>query len=160
VDEKIIEKAAIKLKLDKLVIQQGRLTDNNQKLKNEDMLQWIRYGANFAFSDAGLEMISDETIESILTKSKSKSEEADSKIDKFGEESLRNFTLDTEDSLHIFEGEDYRDKSKKMMEWIEPPKRERKVTVYSDKMFSGHDNKEDKDFVPKVFFFIFLWLFY
>ena len=32
VDEKIVERAAIKLRLDRLVIQQGRLSDSKQNL--------------------------------------------------------------------------------------------------------------------------------
>ncbi len=59
-DEKIVERAAVKLKLDKLVIQQGRLSDptSNAALKKEDMLSWIRFGASDVFNNG-------ETTESI-----------------------------------------------------------------------------------------------
>jgi hypothetical protein len=38
VDEKIVERAAIKLRLDRLVIQQGRLADQKQNLVNFEAL--------------------------------------------------------------------------------------------------------------------------
>lgn len=47
VEEKIVERAEVKLRLDKLVIQQGRLVDSKQNQLNKDeMLNMIRHGAN------------------------------------------------------------------------------------------------------------------
>ena len=42
VDEKIVERAAVKLRLDRMVIQQGRLADSKQNLGKDDMLNMIR----------------------------------------------------------------------------------------------------------------------
>uniref|UniRef100_F7FAD4 SWI/SNF related, matrix associated, actin dependent regulator of chromatin, subfamily a, member 1 n=1 Tax=Monodelphis domestica TaxID=13616 RepID=F7FAD4_MONDO len=62
--------------------------------------------------------------------------EMNERLQKMGESSLRNFTMDTETSLYNFEGEDYREKQKlSMMEWIEPPKRERKANYAVDAYF-------------------------
>uniref|UniRef100_A0A8C3F5W6 SNF2 related chromatin remodeling ATPase 1 n=1 Tax=Chrysemys picta bellii TaxID=8478 RepID=A0A8C3F5W6_CHRPI len=62
--------------------------------------------------------------------------EMNERLQKMGESSLRNFTMDTEMSLYNFEGEDYREKQKmSMMEWIEPPKRERKANYAVDAYF-------------------------
>merc|ERR1711923_113461 len=47
VDEKIIEKAEIKLKLDRMVIQQGKLSEQKNNLNKDEMLGMIRHGANF-----------------------------------------------------------------------------------------------------------------
>lgn len=38
------------------------------------------------------------------------------KLSKMGESSLRNFTMDTESSVYNFEGEDYREKQKVILE--------------------------------------------
>ena len=50
VDEKIVERAAIKLRLDRMVIQQGRLADQKQNLGKDEMLNMIRHGAKQVFA--------------------------------------------------------------------------------------------------------------
>ncbi|KAF4533362.1 hypothetical protein B566_EDAN002760 [Ephemera danica] len=108
VEEKIVERAEVKLRLDKLVIQQGRLVDSkSNQLAKDEMLSMIRHGANH-------------------------------KLAQLGESSLRNFTMDTPtESVYQFEGEDYREKQKMfgMGAWIEPPKRERKANYAVDAYF-------------------------
>jgi hypothetical protein len=47
----IIERAATKLRLDALVIQQGRLVEQNKPLSKEDMLAMIKYGAEEIFAN-------------------------------------------------------------------------------------------------------------
>ncbi|XP_023725434.1 chromatin-remodeling complex ATPase chain Iswi [Cryptotermes secundus] len=139
VEEKIVERAEVKLRLDKLVIQQGRLVDNKQNQLNKDeMLNMIRYGANqvFASKDSA---ITDEDIDTILMKGEAKTEEMRQKLAGMGESTLRNFTLDAPgtDSVYQFEGEDYREKQKILGigNWIEPPKRERKANYAVDAYF-------------------------
>ncbi|XP_063696190.1 chromatin-remodeling complex ATPase chain Iswi [Culicoides brevitarsis] len=138
VEEKIIERAEVKLRLDKLVIQQGRLVDNkSNQLNKDEMLNIIRFGANHIFSSKDSE-ITDEDIDEILNKCEAKTEELTKKFESLGESSLRQFTLDTEDrSLYNFEGEDYREKQKlnALGNWIEPPKRERKANYAVDAYF-------------------------
>ncbi len=56
VEEKIVERAEVKLRLDKLVIQQGKLVDNKTaQLNKDEILNMIRFGANhvFASKDSG-----------------------------------------------------------------------------------------------------------
>lgn len=151
-----MERAAIKLKLDKLVIQQGRLVDASTQLMKEEMLNWIRYGANLVFSaESGSESIPDDTIEAILERSKSKEDELIGKLDGLEDSNLRNFAL--ESSIFSFEGEDYQDKNKARdramvapTEWIEPPKRERKAAVYAETMFYKDSSSKDEEWKPKV----------
>ena len=61
------------------------------------------------------------------------------KMKDLGESSLRTFTLDTNEggnSVYQFEGEDYREKQKMSgLNWIEPPKRERKANYAVDAYF-------------------------
>uniref|UniRef100_A0A1B6LR13 Chromatin-remodeling complex ATPase chain Iswi n=1 Tax=Graphocephala atropunctata TaxID=36148 RepID=A0A1B6LR13_9HEMI len=138
VEEKIVERAEVKLRLDKLVIQQGRLVDNKNALNKDEMLNMIRHGANHVFASKDSE-ISDEDIDTILQKGEAKTEEMKQKLEAMGDESsLRNFTMDTPtESVYKFEGEDYREKQKVMGlgNWIEPPKRERKANYAVDAYF-------------------------
>ncbi|CAL4152713.1 unnamed protein product, partial [Meganyctiphanes norvegica] len=137
-EEKLIERAEVKLKLDKMVIQQGRLQDNKSNaLHKDEMLNMIRHGANDVFKSKD-EEITDEDIDTILGKAQEKTEELAKKLDSLGESSLRAFTIDTEQpsSLYQFEGEDFRDKQKHIAGmWIEPPKRERKANYAVDAYF-------------------------
>lgn len=138
VEEKIVERAEVKLRLDKLVIQSGRLVDNKNALNKDEMLQMIRHGANHVFASKDSE-ITDEDIDTILQKGEMKTEEMKQKLEALGDESsLRNFTMDAPtESVYQFEGEDYREKQKLMGigNWIEPPKRERKANYAVDAYF-------------------------
>lgn len=137
VEERIIERAEIKLKLDNVVIQQGKLADNTNKVGKEEMLGWIRHGADQIFASKDSQ-ITDEDIDEILKRAENKTEEMKKKLDELGESSLRNFTLDTGEasSVYKFEGEDYREKQKlTALAWIEPPKRERKANYAVDAYF-------------------------
>lgn len=72
VEEKIVEKAEVKLRLDKLVIQQGRLLDkSNSALNKDEMLNMIRHGADHVFASKDSD-ITDEDIDSILAKSENR----------------------------------------------------------------------------------------
>lgn len=51
IDERILERAEIKKRLDSVVIQQGRLVDQQKKLGQEEMLNMIRHGAAKIFTD-------------------------------------------------------------------------------------------------------------
>ena len=139
VEERIIERAEIKLRLDNVVIQQGRLADNTNKVGKEEMLGWIRHGADQIFASRDSQ-VTDENIDEILKTAEEKTEEMKKKMDQLGENNLRNFTLDTDQnfsSVYNFEGEDYREKQKlgAGLAWIEPPKRERKANYAVDAYF-------------------------
>uniref|UniRef100_A0AAY4ENF1 SWI/SNF related, matrix associated, actin dependent regulator of chromatin, subfamily a, member 1 n=1 Tax=Denticeps clupeoides TaxID=299321 RepID=A0AAY4ENF1_9TELE len=138
VEERIVERAEMKLRLDSIVIQQGRLIDQqSNKMAKDEMLQMIRHGATHVFASKDSEL-TDEDIDTILERGAKKTAEMNERLEKLGESSLRNFTMDTgaETSLYNFEGEDYREKQKlSMMEWIEPPKRERKANYAVDAYF-------------------------
>merc|ERR1712242_356928 len=140
VDEKIVEKAEIKLKLDRMVIQQGKLMDQKANLNKDDMVNMIRHGASYVFSTKDGD-ITDIDIDKLLDEGEKKTEEQKTKLAELGESSLRNFTLDTKDtqdkSLYNFEGEDFREKQRDEigMAWIAPPKRERKANYAVDAYF-------------------------
>ncbi|XP_075395283.1 SWI/SNF-related matrix-associated actin-dependent regulator of chromatin subfamily A member 1 isoform X1 [Tenrec ecaudatus] len=112
VEERIVERAEIKLRLDSIVIQQGRLTDQqSNKLAKEEMLQMIRHGASHVFASKESEL-TEENITTILERGERKTAEMNERLQKMGESSLRTFRMDMEQSLYKFEGEDYREKQK------------------------------------------------
>lgn len=137
VDEKIVERASVKLRLDRMVIQQGRLAEQKQNLGKDEMLNMIRHGAKHVFTNKDSEMQKD--IQALLDMGQARTDEANKKLAELGESSLRSFTLDTkqEDSVYNFEGEDFREKQRDEigMNWIAPPKRERKANYAVDAYF-------------------------
>lgn len=136
VEERIVERAEMKLRLDNIVIQQGRLVDQNTKLGKDDMLSMIRYGADHVFASKDSE-ITDQDIDTLLEKGELKTEELNQRLASLGESTLRTFTLDNPESVYKFEGEDYREKQKipGIGHWIEPPKLERKANYAVDAYF-------------------------
>lgn len=128
VDERIVDRAEKKLHLDNIVIQQGRLIEGQTALNKNEVLSMIRHGADQVFSSKDSTIESDN-IDTILQKSEEKMEALNEKFRQMGEATLRNFSLDMQptSSVYEFEGEDWRNKQKNVLEhWIEPPKRERK----------------------------------
>merc|ERR1712088_579301 len=138
VDEKIVERAGVKLRLDRMVIQQGRLAEQKQNLGKDEMLNIIKHGAKKIFASKEDEDV-DFDIDALLERGEKKSIQEREKLDTLGESNLRSFTLDTkpEDSVYNFEGEDFREKQREDigMNWIAPPKRERKANYAVDAYF-------------------------
>ena len=66
-----MERAEMKLHLDQIVIQQGRLVDSHQKVSNNEMLNMIRHGADKVFNSKE-STIADDNIETILAKGEEK----------------------------------------------------------------------------------------
>ncbi|KAK3730906.1 hypothetical protein QZH41_012611 [Actinostola sp. cb2023] len=138
VEERIIERAEMKLRLDAVVIQQGRLIDPNIKVSKDEMLNMIRHGAEAVFATKD-EDFTDDDVDKILQKAERKTAEMEEKMKKFGEGSLRKLAMDAPvESIFHFEGEDYKEKQKSgcgIPRWIEPPKRERKANYAVDAYF-------------------------
>jgi hypothetical protein len=148
VEERIIDRAEMKLRLDHVVIQQGRLVDSNNKLDKDQMLSMIRHGANYVFSGKDSD-ITDKDIDDILDEGQKRTEEIKKRLADLGESQLRKFTIDADEkneekkegeggfSVYQFEGEDYRKKQGDNygIKWIEPPKRERKANYAVDAYF-------------------------
>lgn len=146
----------MKLRLDHVVIQQGRLTDSANKLDKDQMLTMIRHGANYVFSSKESD-ISDKDIDDVLAEGEKRTAEMKKSLEKLGESQLRKFTIDStnepegkreggegEDenapsfSVYNFEGQDWRKKQTGEnygIKWIEPPKRERKANYAVDAYF-------------------------
>ncbi|XP_035682460.1 SWI/SNF-related matrix-associated actin-dependent regulator of chromatin subfamily A member 5-like isoform X1 [Branchiostoma floridae] len=136
VEDRIVERAETKLKLDTIVIQQGRLADAQVKLGKDEMLQMIRHGADHVFASKEGE-VTDADIDAIMAEGEKRTEELRKKLEGLGESALRNFTLDAPmPSIYNFEGENYKEKQfQGITHWIEPPKRERKANYAVDAYF-------------------------
>ncbi|CAL4082715.1 unnamed protein product [Meganyctiphanes norvegica] len=147
IEEKLLERAEIKLRLDKLVVQQGRLQDSKMnKLGQDEMLNMIRHGANDVFKAEGTD-ITDEDIDHILERGQAKTKELNKRLEALGEDSLKGLTLDTNSSksLYTFDGEDYKGKQKtfNIDDWIAPPKRERRQAAKKNDGKDHHDDDDD-----------------
>lgn len=71
VEERVIERAEMKLRLDNIVIQQGRLTEAQKALGKDEMLTMIRHGADQVFANKDSD-ITDEDIDTLLQRSEQK----------------------------------------------------------------------------------------
>ena len=112
VEEKIVERAAKKLKLDHLIIQKGKKSEN--KATAVEMTTMLQYGADKIFSDKN-EKNEEATIEQILEYSINKTETVNNTVLKSIEEKLNvaNLSLNTgnKGDIYQFEGEDYKKKN-------------------------------------------------
>ncbi|CAD5232023.1 unnamed protein product [Bursaphelenchus xylophilus] len=141
-EERIIERAERKLRLDSVVIQQGRLTEAQKTLGSDEMLSMIKHGASKIFSSKE-STITDEDIDAILEKSEDKTNKLNEELEKLGESNLRDFK-----SIYDFEGENYKGKSiRNEPAFLEPPKRERKTNYNMDQMFK-EQAKQDGTLKP------------
>lgn len=108
VEEKIVERAQQKLKLDAMVVQQGRLKEKD-KVSKEEIMAAVRFGADSVFRSEE-STITDEDIDVILERGKAKTKELAEKIQKAEKGDLLDFRLDGGISAQTFEGVDYSDK--------------------------------------------------
>ncbi|CAN0393558.1 unnamed protein product, partial [Discosporangium mesarthrocarpum] len=92
IEEKVVERAQQKLKLDAMVVQQGQL-QGDHKLNKDQLLDAIRFGADEVFRSKDA-TITDEDIDAILERGAKKTEELNSKLQKAEKGDLLNFSLD------------------------------------------------------------------
>lgn len=99
-----MERAQQKLKLDAMVVQQGRLNDKD-KLSKDELLTAIRFGADKIFKSSD-SSITDDDIDLILDAGKRKTEELNEKLKSADKGDMLDFKLDGS-SVQTFEGVDY-----------------------------------------------------
>ncbi|MBW0499315.1 hypothetical protein O181_039030 [Austropuccinia psidii MF-1] len=132
VEEKVLERAAQKLRLDQLVIQQGRASIQPKGQSKEDLVDMIQHGAEKIINSKENMLVNDD-IESIIQRGEAKTAELNAKYSRLDFEDLANFRSDT--NTQQWEGENYaangQAKRKIGLTWIEPAKRERKMN-YSE----------------------------
>ncbi|KAG5954487.1 hypothetical protein E4U57_004437 [Claviceps arundinis] len=141
IEEKVLERAAQKLRLDQLVIQQGRAQTAAKAAANKDeLLSMIQHGAEKVFQskgtigDLGKQKLDDDDIDAILNQGVSRTQELNARYEKLGIDDLQKFTSE---SAYQWNGENFANIKKDVgINWINPAKRERKEQSYSmDKYF-------------------------
>ncbi|KAF2110644.1 SNF2 family N-terminal domain-containing protein [Lophiotrema nucula] len=136
IEEKVLERAAQKLRLDQLVIQQGR---SQQPAKNaaskDELLTMIQHGAEKVFQSQGPlgsashGEVTDDDIDAIFARGEERTKELNKRYEKLGLDDLQKFTSD---STYEWNGETFQPRKKDIgISWINPTKRERKDQSYS-----------------------------
>ena len=105
IEEKIVERAQQKLKLDAMVVQSGRLKDRDNKLSRDELLSAVRFGADKIFKSKD-SSITDDDIDLILDAGKKKTQELNEKLKTADKGDLLDFKLDGS-SVQTFDGIDY-----------------------------------------------------
>lgn len=102
VEQKMIERQAIKLKWDSLVIQQGRVaTQKNKILSKEEMKDMLQFGANVIFK-AENGTFNDEMIDELLVRGEIETKKMNDEIEKKIQEHANLLNLGM-NSINIFE---------------------------------------------------------
>ena len=119
VEEKIIERAEMKLRLDALVIQTGRAANTKKNLSKEEMLDMVQQSASQIFRAGTVGEVTEQDIDRILEKGIEKTaalqEEVKKKLGDKSASSLLDFSLNNNMKTSEFEGVDY-DEQRKQQE--------------------------------------------
>ncbi|CAM9610522.1 unnamed protein product, partial [Ascophyllum nodosum] len=143
VEEKVVERAQQKLKLDAMIVQQGRLTESAKKLGKEQLLDALRFGADKVFRSKDTS-ITDADIDAIMEHGKEKTKALmESKLQVSEKGDLLDFSLDGGIATQVYEGVDYSNKANRVeagggsapFQFIDTGKRERKVASYKEDNF-------------------------
>ncbi|VEU22047.1 DEKNAAC103044 [Brettanomyces naardenensis] len=151
IEEKILERASQKLRLDQLVIQQGRqvMSQEHKGNSKDELLTMIQHGAATVLGTYGQnsevkQELSDDEIDRILEESEKKTHTLKSKFATLGLDDLQNFTSGSE-SVYEWDGKNFRKKEPATVDssglgigvfsWIGPSKRERKSNYSVDQYY-------------------------
>ncbi|ORZ17622.1 SNF2 family N-terminal domain-domain-containing protein [Absidia repens] len=144
IEEKVLERAAQKLRLDQIVIQQGRMPQTKGHSKDE-LLTMIQHGADTIFNNAEeSDKQADTDIEAILRKGEERTAELNKKYSNYNIDDLKNFSSE---SAYKWDGEDWSNKRKAEsigLSWLGPTKRERKVNYAVDDYYKEALNTRHK----------------
>jgi SWI/SNF-related matrix-associated actin-dependent regulator of chromatin subfamily A member 5 len=162
IEEKVLERAAQKLRLDQLVIQQGRAQQQaKQAASKDELLGMIQHGAETIFeSKDGYGVFgkggTDDDLDAILRHGEERTKEMSTKYEKLGLDDLQKFSSEA-GAAYEWNGESFIPKKKEIgLNWINPSKRERKEQSYSmDKYYraalsTGGPRPDPKPKVPKA----------
>ncbi|KAJ3414862.1 hypothetical protein HDV05_005926 [Chytridiales sp. JEL 0842] len=134
IEEKVIDRATQKLRLDQLVIQQGRANQikaANAAASKDELISMIQHGAESIFNSTD-STIGNDDIEDILRRGEAKTAELDEKYKNMGLDDVKNFISDGTGSVYEWEGADFKAQRKEGgFRWIQPAKREKRVGSYA-----------------------------
>lgn len=153
IEEKVIERAAQKLRLDQLVIQQGsgKKTANIGNSK-DDLLDMIQYGAKDMFDNGTKKITVDDDIDEILKKGEEKTQQLNAKYQSLGLDDLQKYNEVDNQSAYEWNGKNFQKKEKdNVVNWINPSRRERRreqttysVDDYYKEIIGGSSSKSSK----------------
>lgn len=129
IEEKVIERAAQKLRLDQLVIQQGTGKKASTLANNkDDLIDMIQFGVRDIFEKKPGSSSIDDDIEEVLKKGERKTHELNAKYQTLGLDDLQKFNGVSDHSAYEWNGTNFEKKSSGNIgiDWINPPKRERR----------------------------------
>ncbi|TFK56316.1 transcription activator snf2l1 [Heliocybe sulcata] len=136
VEERMLERAAQKLRLDQLVIQQGR-TQQQKAASKDELLDMITHGAERIVNSNADELLVNDDIDAIIHRGEQRTAEMNSKYENLNLEDLSNFKSDA--SVQQWEGEDFRTGSQARkslnLNMLSLSKRERKTNYSVDSYF-------------------------
>mmetsp|Transcript_10607 Transcript_10607/g.13179 ORF Transcript_10607/g.13179 Transcript_10607/m.13179 type:complete len:381 (-) Transcript_10607:1226-2368(-) len=146
IEEKIVERAQQKLKLDAVVVQQGQLTQQEKNnIKTEILLNAVRFGADKVFRPVTAE-ITDEDIDAIVARGQKRTAELEAKLAQADKGDILDFKLDGNIQSQEWEGLNYSDlltmQQKPFL--LDTGKRERKkssTVLYADQLESQFEEQ-------------------
>ena len=162
IEEKVLERAELKLQMDFAIIQSGRLAEKNKNLSKEEALAAVRYGADKVFRSENMEL-TEEEIDIMIKSAKDLTAEREKALGNLEDKRKRDL-LDFSDAtvnFQEFEGVDYtamRMNAGSDVEFMalmqdSMGKRERSGTSYNEREFyrgtSGPSAPVDKS-LPKA----------
>lgn len=162
VEEKVLERAAQKLRLDQLVIQQNRASQQQatKAAGKDELLSMIQHGAENIFQSAsgntgvGQVDFADDDIDAVLRRGEERTAALNARYEKLGIDDLQKFTSE---SAYEWNGENFENKKKDIgLNWIHPAKRERKEQSYSTDQYyrsilqTGGRTADTKPKVPRA----------
>lgn len=105
-EEKMVEKQTMKLKLDSLIIQKGRMAPKNTGLGKDDLKDMVNYGADAIFEIGS--NIDDQDIEEMIKEGEEKAKKVNDEAEDLMKEkfSMTNFEMNS-CNLYQFEDVDY-----------------------------------------------------
>jgi SWI/SNF-related matrix-associated actin-dependent regulator of chromatin subfamily A member 5 len=140
VEERILRKALMKLKIDNLVIQQGRLVEGQKALGRSEVLDMIRFGAD-SFFRADAHDFKEEDLDEILQRAEAKTKEVAESMEEEARKrhaqglSMLDFKMNEDvGSVYQFEGKDWSSEaaaSAKNFFFLDVGKRERRNAIKS-----------------------------
>ncbi len=163
IEEKVLERAAQKLRLDQLVIQQGRAQQAAKAAASKDeLVNMIQHGAAAVFEGKGgmgvlanKNDMDEDDIDALLAHGEERTKQLNARYEKLGIDDLQNFTSE---NAYEWNGQDFTGKARKDVgiAWINPSKRERKEQSYSmDKYYrqalqTGGRTADNKPKAPRA----------
>lgn len=154
IEEKVIERAASKLRLDQLVIQQGRAAQQSKALSKNELVSMIRHGAETILQGGSESSMNEHSLEEIIKKGEERTEKLEQKFESLGLDALQKFTVEPS-SMYEFEGKDFSNVKKEGsysdLGWIAPSRREKKTGGYSiDQYYKQQLQTGGRTAEPKV----------